>query len=169
MKKKLSILSILILLTIPIFSQNMVSSLMNEIAPENQKDIMQINISGKMLSLTAKNDKDIDAETKELFQSIEKISVAIGLPVNEKLNRQLQKHLVSHEELMSIVENKLDIRMYIKETKGQIAEFVLCAIGDDSMMLMSITGKIDLDKLANLSKNVKIEGMEHLGKIKKEK
>ena len=154
-----------VLLILPGFSQNTVSSLLNGIDAESKKSITQINISGKMLSLAAKNDGSIDTATKELFQNIDKIGVVLGLPINEKLNKQLQKHLTSHEELMSIVEDELNIKMYIKETKEQITEFVLSVVSDNNMMLMSISGKIDLDKITNLSKNVKIEGMEHIDKI----
>lgn len=165
MEKRLLTIIALILLTLPAFSQNLVSSFMKEVDTSVKKNVMQINISGRMLNLAAKNDPDIDAETKKLFQNIDKISVVIGLAVDESARKKLNVRLDAYEELMSVIEGEQTIRMYTKETKGQIDEFVMCIQLGGDMTLMSITGKIDLEQIGALSKGVKVQGMEHLNKL----
>lgn len=165
MGKRLSTIMILVLVSLPFFSQTFVSSFLDEIDKGAKSSAMQINVSGKMLSLAAKNDKNIDSDTRKLFLNIDKISVVSGLPTNKKLETKLDEHLVHYEELMSVAENNQTIRMYTKESKDKIEEFVLCVISSNDITLMSITGKIDLDQIAKLSRGIKLQGVEHLDKI----
>ena len=165
MEKRLLTIVALVILALPTFSQNLVSSFMKDIDSDLKKDMMQINISGKMLTLAARNDQSIDAQTKKLFQNIDKISVAIGISVDEKEKKKLNVLLNVYEELMSVIEDQQTIHMYTKETKGQIDEFVMCISMGNDLTLMSITGKIDLDQIGTLSKGVKLQGMEHLNKL----
>ena len=167
MGKRLLNLVILIMFALPAFSQNLVSGLMSEINENDKSNVMQINVSGKMLMLAAKNDKDIDANTKELFKNIDKISVVIGLPANQKVKKLLEEKLEIYDELMSVIEDNQTIMMYTKESKGVINEFILSVFSYNSIeVLMSITGKIELEHLAALSEGLNVQGAEQLKKLK---
>ena len=166
MGNKLLAVMILIMFALSAFSQNLVSDLMNEIDEKAKHEVTQINISGKLLMLAAKNDKDIDAGTKELFQNIDKISVVIGLPAMQKVKKRLNEKLETYEELMSVIEEDQKIMMYTQESGGVINEFILTVFSDQSIdVLMSITGKFKLEQIASLSGGIKIQGAEHLNKL----
>ena len=62
-----------------------------------------------------------------------------------------------------------NVDFYIKEEGDIITELLLLAGGGEDFVLMSFIGKIDIDKLAELSKSIDIGGMEHLDKMKKKK
>jgi len=166
MKKRLFILSALMLLSLSAWSQSLVSAFLKDSGEELLKSAMQVNISGKILRLAAAADSNIDLETKKLFESIDRINAVVGLSVDNNRRNQLEAQLAPFEELLSVVEEGRSIRMYTRETKGQIEEFVLYVIEGNEMTLMSIVGKIDLKRIAGLAGNLQIDGMEHLDKIK---
>ena len=163
MIKRLFFLTALVLMSLPALSQNLVSSFLTNINYKAKEGIIRINISGKVLLLAAGNNADKD----KLFESIDVISVVSGLYADDKLKQQLEKNLIPYSELMSVMEGENQIRMYIKETKKLIEEFVLCVHSDNKITLMSITGKIDLKHIARLSESFKIEGVENLKHLEK--
>lgn len=165
MKRKLISLVLLTFLALPLFSQNLVSTFMEGIDSDSRRNAMKMNISGKMLRLAANNDSSADKEMKDLMKNIDKISMVAGLSVDEKQKKELQRQLASYEELMTIEEEEQTVQMFTKENKGKVEEFVLIVLADDELVLMSITGKIDVNQLSRLSESVNIQGMEHLEKI----
>ncbi len=52
---------------------------------------------------------------------------------------------------------------------GEIRELLLIAGGKDSNVLISIQGLINLKTISKLSKSMKVEGLEHLDQIDKNK
>ncbi len=69
-----------------------------------------------------------------------------------------------YKELMVIKEKGQDVKFLVKDNNGKISELLLIAGGKDNA-LISIQGNIDLKSLAHLSKAMKIEGLEQLGKV----
>jgi hypothetical protein len=169
MKKKVMGLFVLVLLALPALSQNLVSSFIEKIDSDSQRNAMKMSISGKMLRFAVDRDADADKEMKELIKNIDKISMVAGLSIDEKQKKTLNQSLKSYEELMSIEEEFQTIQMFTKENKGKVEEFVLIIWSDDELVLMSITGKIDLNQLSRLSESVNIQGMEHLERIDNKK
>lgn len=167
MGKRLFTAAVVLLLTLPILSQNLVSSVMDNVDQNAKKGITQINISGKMLRFAAKSDPGIDKEMGELLNSIDKISMVAGLSFNDKTQKLIEKSLAPYEELLTVVEEEQTIRMYTRESKNRIEEFVLCVASGEGVILMSITGKIDLQLIARLSESINIEGVEYLDKVNK--
>ncbi len=159
----------LLLMSLPVFSQNLVSSFLQDIDKRAKESVIQINISGKMLQIAARSDANLDADTRKMFENINQISIVIGVAIDNESKKQLEKRLVPYEELMSIVEGSQTILMYTKETKKQIDEFVLSISAGNKLTLMSISGKIDLEQIAQLSKGIKVEGVHHLNKINPKK
>lgn len=165
MRQKLISLLLLVFFAFPVLSQNLVSSFLERIDSDSRQSCMRMNISGKMLRFAADKDPNADKEMKELMKNVDKISMIAGLSVDENQKNELQNQLKSYEELMTIEEEYQTIQMFTKEDKGKVVEFVLVVLADDELVLMSITGKIDVAQLSRLSESVNIQGIEHLDKI----
>jgi hypothetical protein len=58
------------------------------------------------------------------------------------------------------------VHMYIIKNGNNISEFLMLVSEPNSSVMISITGDIDLDKLAALSKTMNIEGLEGLDTLK---
>ena len=72
-----------------------------------------------------------------------------------------------YEDLMIIKDAKQDIKFLVKEEKGKVVELLMLIGGEEDNVLISITGVIDMNTIAKLSKSMNIEGMENLEKIEK--
>jgi hypothetical protein len=57
------------------------------------------------------------------------------------------------------------VRIWSRD-KGNIIEELLLLVGSpDEFVLLSLTGKIDLDKISELSNTLDVQGLEHLDKL----
>jgi hypothetical protein len=57
------------------------------------------------------------------------------------------------------------VRIWSRD-KGSIIEELLLLVGSpDEFVLLSLTGKIDLDKISELSNTLDVQGLEHLDKL----
>ena len=73
-----------------------------------------------------------------------------------------------YSELLTVRDGNENVRIWTKDTKdGTVIEELLLLVGSpDEFTLLSFTGKINLDKISQLSKTLDIQGAEHLSKIK---
>jgi hypothetical protein len=72
-----------------------------------------------------------------------------------------------YAELLTVRDGKENVRIWIKDTGNIIEELLLLVGAPDEFTLLSFTGKIDLDKISDLSRTLDIDGAEHLKKLKK--
>lgn len=72
-----------------------------------------------------------------------------------------------YEELLTVRDGQENVRIWVKDTGSIINELLLLVGSPDDFVLLSLTGKIDLDKVSNLSKGLDIDGVKHLEKVKK--
>jgi hypothetical protein len=73
----------------------------------------------------------------------------------------------AYKELMTVNEGGSNIRFLTRQGgNGKIAEMVMMAKGKDEMVILNLTGNIDLSTISKISKNMNIHGMEHLKEIK---
>lgn len=143
-------------------AQDIVSDFLKDRKEDTEK--MYVSISGKMLQLMAESDPKVDKGFLKLVKDIHKIKFVSDFEMKEGDRNKLDKLLESYEELMVVTEEE-KISMYTKEKKGKIVEFVLCVELEEHLVLMSITGDLDVKKLSKLAKNVKIDGLKHLEKL----
>lgn len=73
-----------------------------------------------------------------------------------------------YSELLTVRDGQENVRIWIKDSGNIINELLLLVGSPDEFVLLSLTGKIDLDKISVLSKNLDIQGAEHLEKVHKE-
>lgn len=67
---------------------------------------------------------------------------------------------------LQLTEEQEEVWMYIRETKGYIAELVILIGSKSEFVLMNFMGKIDLKKIAKLTKSVNVDGIRYLDKVK---
>jgi hypothetical protein len=73
-----------------------------------------------------------------------------------------------YDELLTVRDGKENVRIWVKDNGNIINELLLLVGAPDEFVLLSLTGKIDLDKVSNLSKGLDIDGVKHLEKVKKD-
>lgn len=72
-----------------------------------------------------------------------------------------------YSELLTVRDGEENVRIWTKDDGGTIIHELLLLVGSpDEFVLLSFTGKIDLDKISDLSKSLDVEGAQHLEKIK---
>ena len=74
-----------------------------------------------------------------------------------------------YEELLTVRDGKENVRIWVKDTANIIEELLLLVGSPTEFTLLSFTGKIDLDKISELSKVLDIDGAGHLEKLKSDK
>lgn len=72
----------------------------------------------------------------------------------------------AYKELMVVNDGGNNIRFLTKsDGKGKISEMVMLVKGKDEMVVLDMTGTIDLATVSKLSKSMNIHGMENLQKM----
>ncbi|OQX78387.1 MAG: hypothetical protein B6D61_05665 [Bacteroidetes bacterium 4484_249] len=104
------------------------------------------------LKLLAYSVKDGSEGSKQKFYNDIKKSVPYG----------------EYDELMVIKDKDARINFYAKSDKQVITEMLMVVDGDDKAVLLSLIGNIDLNNVAKLGSSMNLEGMEYLGKMKRE-
>ncbi len=140
---------------------------------QNDDSFTQVNITGRMFSLFA----NLETEDQEDQEMIDAISSVKGLKILAKediLNGQALYHEAfsmidsnEYEELMTIREKNNDMKFLIKEKNGIITELLMVMGSDDSFLLLSLVGDINLKQISKLSKSMDIDGFEKLQNIDK--
>ena len=131
-----------------------------------------VQVTPKMFQMIAKLDiKDKDyADAKAVLQDLKGLWI-LSTDNNPKAP-QLYKEAISkintqeYELLMTIRDKGENVRFWTKESNGIINELLMLAGEHNEFTLISFIGKIDLDKISKMSNKIKIDGMEHLDRVK---
>lgn len=112
------------------------------------------------------NDKDFDSLVKSLksirILAVDKENPPKGINFYTEVMKDLP--MKDYKELMVIKEKGQDVKFLVKDNNGKISELLLIAGGKENA-LISIEGNIDLKSISQLSKSMKIQGMDQLGKM----
>jgi len=71
------------------------------------------------------------------------------------------------KELMVVKDNDANVNFYAKSSGSVINEMLMVVDGKNEVVLLSLTGDLDLNYVAKLGKSMDIGGMQYLGKMKK--
>jgi hypothetical protein len=71
-----------------------------------------------------------------------------------------------YSELLTVRDKDEHVRIWTKDSGNIIEELLLLVGKPDEFVLLSFTGKIDLDKISELSKVLDVKGAEQLEKLK---
>ncbi len=138
---------------------------------QNDESFSQVNVSGKMFSMMANLEGDTP-ETKAMISAISKIRGMRILSKDETRNsRELYQEAMTmipseFEELMSIRDEDKDMKFYTKESGGKISELIMVMGGKDKFSMLTIFGEIDLKEMSKIAKNVNIDGLKDLERMK---
>jgi len=170
--KKLAIISILILSTLGANAQeDAITKFFSKY--QNDDSFTQVNITGRMFSLFTNFETEDEAD-QEMIDAVSRVK---GLKILAKEDISNGKALYKeaftlidsneYEELMTIKEKISDMKFLIKEKEGVIEELLMVMGSDDSFLLLSLVGDIDLKQISKLSKSMDIDGFENLQNIDK--
>lgn len=139
---------------------------------QDDERFTMISISPKMFEMIAQiADDDMDEDLTEMLKELRGLKI-LTTDQNPRAfyKEALQKINTSeYEELMTVRDKDSDVQFLIKDQQnGNIVnELLLLVGGEDDFVFMSFAGKIHLDKIAKLAKNMNIDGAEHLEKLEK--
>ena len=68
---------------------------------------------------------------------------------------------------MSVKDAEENMKFSIIETDGTIQELMMVAGGNKGFIMLSLYGEIDLNNISKIAQEMRIEGMERLGKMEK--
>ena len=131
-----------------------------------------VYVSPKMFQLVSKietNDEEWN-QVREIVKDLGGLRVLVADSIADGLT--FYKDALSrvptgeYEELLTIRDGKEHVRIWVKDSENIIEELLLLVGAPDEFVLLSFTGKIDLDKISELSKSLDIEGAQHLSKLK---
>lgn len=136
---------------------------------ETSEDFTKITMSSKMFELFLHLEGQTEEE-KELIQTISKIKGMKVLALQSDQDDQakalyknaLMRPSSDYESLMTVEDATNQMSFYIKETNGVIAELLMIMGGDTEFVVMSLSGDIDLNQIANLGRSMDINGMNQL-------
>lgn len=134
-----------------------------------------VSVSPKMFSLVSKI--STDDEDWEKFRDVVGDLTGLRVLTSDSISNglALYKEALSkvpageYYELLTVRDGKENVRIWIKDRGNIIDELLLLVGSPDEFVLLSLTGKIDLDRISELSKDLDIKGAEHLNKVKKDK
>lgn len=138
----------------------------------NNDAFTQVNISPKMFEMFAQMDPDNiqDDETLEMIRSLTGLKILTTEVEPKKYYDEFisKVSMTDYEELMTIRSEDSDVKFLVKDSSGNIVnELLLLVGGEDSFVLMSFAGKIQLDKIGKLANNLNFSGSEHLKNLDK--
>jgi len=138
---------------------------------ENE-DFMVVYVSSKMFSLVSKVDIELDDPEAEVFLEMASDLKGIRVLRTEMSAMTYFKdaaksiNTTNYEMLMTVRDQGQNVKIWIKDdADGDIGELLLLVGSEEEFVLVSIFGKIDLEKISQLAKQLDIDGVEHLEKI----
>lgn len=167
MKVLITSICLLVLSTATLAQDDAISRFFTEF--ESSEDFTKITMSSKMFELFLHLEGQTEEE-KELIQTISKIKGMKVLALQSEHDDQakamyknaLKRPSSDYESLMTVEEENNQMSFFIKESNGIIAELLMIMGGNTEFVIMSLTGDIDLNQIANLGRSMDINGMNQL-------
>lgn len=118
----------------------------------------------------------VNPDDKELNQIVSGLSSIKILATDDNIksvnfHNEIMKDLPikEYKELMVIKEKDQDLKFLIRDKEGVIVELLMIIGGTDNAIICIQGDNINLKNISNLSKSMKIDGLENLEKINKDK
>jgi hypothetical protein len=153
------------------FAQDAISKFFTKY--QSDDEFSQVTVSSKMFGLFTNMEADTP-EDKEVLEAISKLKGLRILGKEDARNaRELYKEaftlipMKEYEELLSVRDKDKDMKFLIKESGGKISELLMIMGGNESFMVMSLFGEIDLKQISRIGKKMNVDGLEHLEKMNK--
>lgn len=127
-----------------------------------------VYISKYMFNMFASIDPD-DKELQQVIGGLSSIKILatespqVGINFYNEVVKELPAK--DYKELMVIKEKDKDLKFMVKDIDGRVVELLLLIGGRDNAIICIHGENINMKNIANLSKSMKIEGLENLDKI----
>ncbi len=166
-------LILLFMLPIWVFSQDShLDNLFDKYS--GQEGYTSVYITKYMFELFA--ELDTEKEVEDFNDVTSQLNAIKILTTNNKADKkqvanfkkEMLKSLSSKEyqDLMIVKEGKQDVTFKIRKNAGKITELLMLVSDELETVLIYLSGDINLKKISKLSKSMKVNGLEHLSKIK---
>ena len=138
---------------------------------EDDENFTKVSVSQKMFSMFTELEAGSDAE-KEFLEAVSKLKglkviVADSVANSEKMYKSAVADVDKggYEELMSVKDAEENMKFSIIEKDGVITELIMVAGGNKSFIMLSLYGEIDLANISKIAQEMRVEGLERLGKM----
>lgn len=134
-----------------------------------------VYIAPKLFQLAAKIETDDEDwnNIREVVKDLGGLRVLVADSITDGLamyKTALSKVPASeYSELLTVRDKDENVRIWTKDSGSIIEELLLLVGKPDEFVLLSFTGKIDLDKISSLAKVLDVKGADQLEKLKKTK
>ncbi|MCB0542707.1 MAG: DUF4252 domain-containing protein [Saprospiraceae bacterium] len=134
-----------------------------------------VYVAPKMFQLVSKIETDDEDwnKVREIVKDLGGLrvltadSIGDGIAIyKDALSRVPQSE---YSELLTVRDGNENVRIWTKDSGNIIEELLLLVGSPDEFVMLSFTGKIDLDKISELSKTLDVKGIEQLERVKKDK
>jgi len=150
--------------------QDAITRFFNQYAEDDRFTV--VYIAPKLFHLAAKIETDDEDwnNIREIVKDLGGLRVLVADSIEDGValyKTALSKVPVSeYSELLTVRDKDEHVRIWTKDSGNIIEELLLLVGKPDEFVLLSFTGKIDLDKISSLSKVLDVKGAEQLEKIK---
>jgi len=169
MKKGILMIALAFLAT-GIFAQgNVITSYFEKYADNDA--FTKVSVSSKMFSMFTEMEPGTEAE-KEFMEAVSKLkglkivmtdSVADAMQLYKKASNDVRK--AGYDELMTVSDPDQSMLFSIKENNGIIEELIMVVGGGNKFVLLSLYGEIDLKNISKIARDMKVQGLEDLGRM----
>jgi hypothetical protein len=139
---------------------------------EDDERFTMVFVSPKMFQMVAKIETD-DEDWNNIREIVKDLgglrvltadSIQDGVAMYKSALARVPQN--EYAELLTVRDGKENVRFWIKDSGNIIEELLLLVGSENEFTMLSFVGKIDLDKISQLSKTLDIDGAQHLSKIK---
>lgn len=157
-----------------LMAQTAIDGLYSKYAGE--KGVTSINISPEMFSMLSSWDMDDSADQAKDAQNVMEQLSGLKMLVYEADETQTNEALMQEvrdlskvqgfSEMMSVDSEDEIVKFLVKKGKdGKVAEMLMIVLGEDEVVIMSMTGNLDMSTISGISKSLDIDGLDNLDKI----
>ncbi len=169
MKKGILMIALVFLASAMFAQGNVITSYFDKYADND--DFTKVSVSSKMFSMFTEMEPGTEAE-KEFMEAVSKLkglkivmtdSVADAMQLYKKACSDVKK--AGYDELMTVSDPDQSMLFSIKENNGIIEELIMVVGGGNKFVLLSLYGEIDLKNISKIARDMKVQGLEDLGRM----
>ena len=180
MKKMLILCSFIFLYLGSITAQNDAINKYFEAQIDNE-DFTSVYVSPKLIEIVSQidiealDDGDLEGNEVAMIESVlEQLDGLMLLKTDVEPNKHYKDILsafrtenMGFDLLLSVRDKGNNVKIWTQTNGELIEELLLLVGGEDEMVMLSLTGNIDLDKISRLAGNIDIDGIDYLDNIGK--
>lgn len=139
---------------------------------QDDENFTMVYVSPRMFQMVSKvMEGQDDEEIKDLVKDIKGLKILTTETTPAKYYAEAIKKIPTnqYEVLMTVRDKGSNVKFLTKESNSDVIEELLLLVGgDDSFVLMSFVGQLDLNKIGKLAKKLDLDGAEFLENLDKQ-